>query len=197
MKVVLASSNAGKIREFKALLHAVPVTLIPQAELGVTDVAETGLTFIENALIKARHAACETGLPALSDDSGIAVRALKGAPGIYSARYAGVGASAKDNIQKLLTDMKNIADENRQASFHCILAFMRHDQDPTPLLCDGEWTGLILRQPQGQGGHGYDPVFYVPEENKTAAELPCHRKNTLSHRGKAFKQLLAKLSDTL
>lgn len=197
MKAVLASNNPGKIREFNALLQPFHLTLIPQSELGVEEIAETGLTFIENALIKARHAAHITGLPAIADDSGLAVDALMGAPGIYSARYAGENATAKDNIKKLLQELACIPDEKRHAHFHCVLVFMSYDLDPTPIVCDGKWSGMILREPKGADGFGYDPVFYIPDLKKTAAELPLAIKNKISHRGIALQSLTKMLSEKL
>lgn len=193
MKIVLASSNAGKIKEFQVLLKNAGMEIIPQSSLQVTDADETGLSFIENAIIKARHASRLTGLPAIADDSGLAVAALNGAPGIYSSRYAGIPGNNKKNIEKLLHELKDT--DNRQASFHCVLAFMRHALDPVPLICHGEWKGNILHSPQGNQGFGYDPVFYVPSENMTAAELPPDIKNKLSHRGQALLALLKKLSE--
>lgn len=197
MKIVLASSNAGKIRELASLLLPLHIDLIAQSDLGVVDVEETGLSFIENALLKARHAAKVTGLPAIADDSGLAVHALNGAPGIYSARYAGNQANSHDNITKLLSEMKNVPAGQRQAAFHCVLAFMHHDQDPTPIVCDGQWNGVIATKSQGQDGFGYDPIFFIPELNKTAAELSSHEKNQLSHRGKALQSLIHQLSEIL
>lgn len=197
MKVVLASNNQGKIREFNALLNNFHLTVIAQSELGVPEVEETGLTFIENALIKARHAAQLTGLPAIADDSGLAVASLHGAPGIYSARYAGKNASDQDNINKLLVTLKDTPDEKRQASYHCMLVFMSHDQDPTPLICAGQWPGLILRAPKGEDGFGYDPIFYDPIQKKTAAELPLAIKNSISHRGNALQLLMQQLPGKL
>ncbi|HEU5280885.1 MAG TPA: RdgB/HAM1 family non-canonical purine NTP pyrophosphatase [Gammaproteobacteria bacterium] len=196
-KIVLASNNAGKIKEFGALLAPFHLTVIPQAELNIPDIEETGLTFIENAILKARHASALSGLPALADDSGLAVAALNGAPGIYSARYAGKGASSHACIQKLLTAMENVPDEKRQAAFHCVLAFLNHAEDPAPLISDGLWQGSILRAPRGSAGFGYDPVFFVPSEHKTAAELTETRKGELSHRGMAVNTLLAHLSEKL
>lgn len=197
MKIVLASNNKGKIREFSELLKDFHCEIIPQAELGVDDVEETGLTFIENALIKARHAAKITGLPALADDSGLAVKALLGAPGIYSARYAGSPTNAANNIIKLLDEMKHIPDNKRQASFHCVLAFMTHAEDPTPIICDGIWQGNILHEPIGENGFGYDPVFYVPSEKKSSAQLPAELKNRISHRGIALQSILKLLPEKL
>ena len=197
MRIVLASNNPGKIQEFRELLKDFALKIVPQAELGVEEVEETGLTFIENALIKARHAASKTGLPAISDDSGLAVAALQGAPGIYSARYAGANASAEDNIEKLLAALKTIPDEKRQADFHCVLVFMSHANDPTPLVCTGKWSGTILQAPVGKRGFGYDPLFYVPSEQKTAAELSPTIKNKISHRGIALHSLLKILPEKL
>ncbi len=197
MRVVLASSNDGKIRELHALLNHFGIDLIPQSELGVTEAKETGLTFIENALIKARHACSVTGLPAIADDSGLAVDALKGAPGIYSARYASETAHAKDNIQKLLYELRDIPDGNRSASFHCVLVFMLYAADPIPLVCHGAWSGTILSSPLGDQGFGYDPIFYVPSEKKSAAELPLARKNKISHRGIALQSLVTLLPEKL
>jgi XTP/dITP diphosphohydrolase len=197
VKIVLASNNAGKIRELKSLLQQLPIDLIPQSDLGVKEVEETGLTFIENALIKARHAARLTGLPTIADDSGLAVDALNGAPGIYSARFAGPKANAKDNINKLLHDLHDIPDERRSASFHCVLVFMSRATDPIPLVCNSEWSGMILHAPQGEEGFGYDPIFYVPSEKKSAAALSLAIKNKISHRGKAMQALLGMLPDKL
>jgi XTP/dITP diphosphohydrolase len=191
MKIVFASSNPGKIRELQALIT--DIELIPQTELNVSDVEETGLTFVENAILKARHACEVTGLPAIADDSGLAVNALAGAPGIYSARYAGLKATAEDNIKKLLAALTTISPENRQASFHCVLVYMTHANDPTPLICHGIWHGSILQVPQGNDGFGYDPVFYIANENKSAAELPLDLKNRISHRGQALQLLRKKL----
>ena len=197
MKVVLASHNAGKIKEFSELLAPFHIDLIPQSEFNVSEIEETGLSFIENGILKARHAAMSTGLPALADDSGLAVDALHGAPGIYSARYAGLKASATDNIYKLIHEMQNVPDEKRSAHFHCILVFMSHASDPTPLICDGKWSGQILHSPRGEYGFGYDPLFYVPSEKKTAAELPAAVKNKISHRSIAISSLLKMLPEKI
>lgn len=196
-KIVLASNNAGKLKEFSALLAPLGVEIIPQAALNIPDADETGLSFIENAILKARHAALAAGLPALADDSGLAIPALGGIPGIYSARYAGKAAGTHENIQKLLEAASALPDEARLAEFHCVLALMSHATDPTPLICDGNWKGLLLRAPRGAGGFGYDPVFFVPEEHKTAAELDPIRKNEISHRALAVKALLTHLSGKL
>ncbi len=196
-KIVLASNNAGKLKEFNTLLAPLGIEIIPQAALNIPEAEETGLSFIENAILKARHAAAASGLPALADDSGLAIPALGGAPGIYSARYAGKTAGTHENIQKLLEAANDLPDEARAAEFHCVLAFMSHATDPTPLICDGNWKGLLLRAPRGAGGFGYDPVFFVPEEHKTAAELDPVRKNEISHRALAVKALLTQISGKL
>jgi XTP/dITP diphosphohydrolase len=193
MKIVFASHNAGKIREITALLTPLNIQIISSAELGITDIAETGLTFVENALIKARHASQHCGLPAIADDSGLEVQALQGGPGIYSARYAGEKASAKDCINKLLSEMQAIPDNKRQANFHCTLVYLNHAADPVPLICEGDWHGVILKQPQGDDGFGYDPIFFDPKEQCSAAELPLDKKNRLSHRGQALRMLVTQL----
>ncbi|AIR63873.1 XTP/dITP diphosphatase [Cedecea neteri] len=189
-KVVLATGNAGKVRELADLLADFGLDVVAQTELNVESVEETGLTFIENAILKARHAAKVTGLPALADDSGLAVDALGGAPGIYSARYAGEDASDRQNLDKLLEALKDVPDDKRKAQFHCVLVYMRHAEDPTPLVFHGSWPGVITHAPAGQGGFGYDPIFYVPSEGKTAAELTRDEKSAISHRGQALKLLL-------
>ncbi|MDY0969820.1 XTP/dITP diphosphatase [Siccibacter turicensis] len=188
--VVLATGNAGKVRELAALLADFGLDIIAQTELGVDSADETGLTFIENAILKARHAARITGLPAIADDSGLAVDALGGAPGIYSARYAGEDASDRQNLEKLLAALESVPDDKRQAQFHCVLVYLRHAEDPTPLVCHGSWAGVIARTPAGEGGFGYDPIFYVPSVGKTAAELSRDEKSAISHRGQALKLLL-------
>ncbi|WNO61389.1 RdgB/HAM1 family non-canonical purine NTP pyrophosphatase [Rheinheimera sp. MMS21-TC3] len=189
-KIVLASSNKGKVAELSQMLAGRNIDIIAQSALGVTDAAETGLTFIENAIIKARHAALSTGLPAIADDSGLAVDALGGAPGIYSARYAGEGATDKLNIDKLLSSMQGIPVGKRSAQFHCVLVYMRHAEDPTPLICHGIWHGEIATSAIGEHGFGYDPVFWLNHENCSAAQLTPSQKQQLSHRGQALKTLL-------
>lgn len=189
-KVVLATGNAGKVAELAGLLANVGLDVVAQTALGVESVEETGLTFIENALLKARHAAAVTGLPAIADDSGLAVDALGGAPGIYSARYAGEAASDRQNLEKLLDAIKDEPDSRRGASFHCVLVYLRHALDPVPLVCHASWRGVIARAPSGDGGFGYDPVFYLPDEQRTAAELSRREKNQVSHRGQALRLLL-------
>jgi len=191
--VVLASSNAGKVREFNQLLADLQFEVVPQSKFNVADADETGLTFVENAILKARNAAQHTNLPALADDSGLEVDALHGAPGIYSARYAGPKASATENLEKLLAMLKDVPEEQRGARFHCVLVYLRHALDPTPLICQGTWEGRILTAPRGASGFGYDPVFFVPTHACSAAELPAETKNALSHRGQALRQLLAAL----
>ncbi|AHM72278.1 XTP/dITP diphosphatase [Yersinia hibernica] len=189
-KIVLATGNPGKVRELANLLADFGLDVVAQTELGVESAEETGLTFIENALLKARHAAQTTGLPAIADDSGLAVDALAGAPGIYSARYAGADASDQQNLEQLLVALKDVPDEQRGAQFHCVLVYMRHATDPTPLVFHGQWPGVIAHQPAGAAGFGYDPIFYVPELGKTAAELTREEKQAVSHRGQALKLML-------
>ena len=192
-KIVLATGNKGKVAELSQMLAPYHYQIVPQTELGVTDADETGLTFIENAILKARHAALATGLPAIADDSGLAVDALGGAPGIYSARYAGEAATDATNITKLLNALQDIPAAQRTAQFHCVLVYLRHAEDPTPLVCHGVWHGEITQAPAGSAGFGYDPVFYIAAEGCTSAELPPGRKQQLSHRGKALAQLLSQL----
>ncbi|WDF98225.1 XTP/dITP diphosphatase [Pectobacterium carotovorum subsp. carotovorum] len=189
-KVVLATGNPGKVRELASLLADFGLDIVAQTELGVDSAEETGLTFIENAILKARHAAQITGLPAIADDSGLAVDALGGAPGIYSARYAGADASDQQNLDKLLLTLKDVPDEQRRASFHCVLVYLRHAEDPTPIVCHGSWQGVLTHEAAGSGGFGYDPIFFVPELGKTAAELTREEKNAQSHRGQALRLLL-------
>ncbi len=192
-RIVLASNNAGKVREFNQLLSNSNFEVVPQSEFDVTEVEETGLTFVENAILKARNAAEHTGLPAFADDSGLEVDALDGAPGIYSARFAGTGASDLQNLEKLLADIKDVPDAQRTARFQCLMVYMRHAKDPTPQIFQGTWEGLILHTPQGDNGFGYDPVFFVPTHNCSSAELEPDVKNSLSHRGQALKQLIEAL----
>ncbi|WP_318491736.1 XTP/dITP diphosphatase [Photobacterium leiognathi] len=192
-KLVLATGNQGKVKEMADLLADFGFDVVAQSDYNVSSVAETGITFIENAIIKARHAAKETGLPAIADDSGLEVDFLKGAPGIYSARFAGEDASDADNIDKLLAEMKDVPEEQRTARFHCVLVMMRHENDPTPLVCHGSWEGSILTERHGENGFGYDPVFWVPEDQCASAELAPARKKQLSHRGKALQQLFSAL----
>ena len=189
-KIVLATSNKGKVAELSKMLAGRNIEIIPQTDLGVTDAEETGLTFVENAIIKARHAALCSGLPAIADDSGLAVDALGGAPGIYSARYAGEVATYKLNIDRLLANMQSVPVAQRSAQFHCVLVYMRHAEDPTPLICHGIWRGEIATSAQGEHGFGYDPVFWLSNENCSAAQLKPEQKQQLSHRGQALKTLL-------
>lgn len=193
-KIVLASGNAKKVAELQSLLGELNLTVIPQGEFGVTDAEETGTTFVENAIIKARHAATITGLPAIADDSGISVSALDGRPGVYSARFAGEHATDQQNLELLLSQLDGVPAAQRQATFWCVLVYMRHAHDPTPLICTGSWAGEITITAQGRQGFGYDPIFWVAEAGKTAAELTATEKNSLSHRGKALRQLQALLT---
>jgi XTP/dITP diphosphohydrolase len=195
MKIVLATSNQGKLKEFRELFSSLYYHIIPQQELNVGDAEETGLTFVENAIIKARHAAECTGLPAIADDSGLVVPALQGEPGIYSARYAGKDAGAKACIEKLLQRLKGVPIEERKAYFHCTLVYMRHAKDPSPVIAQGTCSGIILEKPQGENGFGYNPVFFLPELNCTMAELDGVIKNKISHRGEALRNLLSAMAD--
>lgn len=194
-KLVLATGNQGKVREMASLLADFGFDVVAQSDYNVSSVAETGTTFIENAIIKARHAAKETGLPAIADDSGLEVDFLQGAPGIYSARFAGEEASDEDNLQKLIAAMDGVPEEQRTARFHCVLVMMRHADDPTPLVCHGTWEGSILTETRGENGFGYDPIFWVPEDQCSSAELAPARKKQLSHRGQALSKLFAALKD--
>jgi len=194
-RIVLASNNRGKVREIGQLLAGREIEILPQSEFKIPEVEETGLTFVENAILKARNAAAHSGLPAIADDSGLEVDALQGQPGIYSARFAGPGASDADNNARLLEALADVPDEQRTARFQCLMVYMRHEKDPTPIICQGTWEGRILREPQGENGFGYDPLFFVPEKGCSAAELPAEVKNTLSHRGQALRCLVEKLAD--
>lgn len=193
-RVVLASNNPGKAREIQALLAGLDFAVSPQSAFNTPEAEETGLTFVENAILKARNAAHHSTLPAIADDSGIEVDALQGAPGIYSARYAGLGASDEANLQKLLADLKGVPDERRTARFRCVMVYLRHRHDPSPLIAEGTWEGRVLSAPRGRNGFGYDPVFYVPTHHCSAAELDAATKNELSHRGQALRQLLQLLA---
>jgi XTP/dITP diphosphohydrolase len=188
--IVLASNNPGKVKEINQLLTPADIRVVPQGELGVPEAEETGLSFVENAIIKARNAARITGLGAIADDSGIEVDVLGGAPGIYSARYAGTGASDTDNLEWLLVELREVPEAERTARYQCLMVYMRHAQDPTPVICQGTWEGRILFAPRGQNGFGYDPIFLVPEMGCSAAELPPETKNRLSHRGQALAKLV-------
>ena len=192
-RIVLASNNAGKAREFGAMLDRLGVEVVPQSEFGVPEVDETGLTFVENAILKARAAAKISGLPALADDSGLEVDALQGAPGIYSARYAGVAGDDGANNTKLLTKLAGLPDARRTARFQCLLVLMRHGDDPTPWIFQGTWEGRILHAPQGENGFGYDPLFFVPEQGCSSAQLAPEVKNRLSHRGQALQRFYTRL----
>jgi len=189
-KIVLASNNQGKVREISQMVAKLDLQIVPQSDFNVIEIEETGLTFVENSILKARHAAMVTGLPAIADDSGLEVDFLKGAPGIYSARYSGEGASDKENLDKMLLALKDVPAEQRTGRFQCLMVFMRHAEDPTPFIAQGTWEGVITEAPMGDNGFGYDPVFYVPEHNCTAAQLESDIKNNMSHRGQALKKLL-------
>ena len=197
-KIVLATGNQGKVKELASLLAEHQIEIVPQSNFNVTDIAETGTTFVENAIIKARHAAKLTGLPAIADDSGLEVDALQGAPGVYSARYAsdivGDNVTDDDNTNKLLKALENTPDDQRQARFHCVLVYMKHENDPTPIICHGVWEGSISREKLGDQGFGYDPVFWQEALQLSSAQLPRDVKNRLSHRGQALAQLVKQLA---
>ncbi|MBW9258579.1 MAG: RdgB/HAM1 family non-canonical purine NTP pyrophosphatase [Candidatus Thiodiazotropha sp. (ex. Lucinisca nassula)] len=193
-RIVLASNNAGKVREINQLLASEQITVVAQKDFNIPDAIEDGLSFVENAIKKARHASSLSGLPAIADDSGIEVDALNGAPGIYSARFAGPEASDEENLQKLLSRLEEIPEAKRTARFQCLMVYMRHAEDPTPIICQGSWEGRILFEPQGENGFGYDPIFYVPTHDCSSAQLTPETKNSLSHRGQALKALMQALS---
>ncbi|MEM7540079.1 MAG: RdgB/HAM1 family non-canonical purine NTP pyrophosphatase [Pseudomonadota bacterium] len=186
-ELVLASGNPRKLREFRALLSDPDIQVLSQSELGVASPEETGLTFVENALIKARHAAHHTGKPAVADDSGIAVDVLGGRPGIFSARYAGVGASDEENLSQLLADVRQFSDKQLSCRFVCVLAYLGAADDPLPLICTATWEGRLIRAPRGENGFGYDPIFFLDDHGCTSAELASEVKNEISHRGQAFR----------
>ena len=190
-RLVLASGNDGKLREFQRLLAPLGIEVVAQAELGIAETDEPYPTFVENALAKARHASRTAGLPALADDSGVCVAALSGVPGVQSARYAGEPRSDRRNNEKLIANLAGIAD--RRAHYYCVLALMRHGEDPEPILAEGRWDGTIIDAPRGSGGFGYDPYFLDPESGLTGAEMPPEQKNARSHRGQAMRALVARL----
>ena len=192
-KIVLASNNAGKLKELQSMLAPLGVELLSQKDFDLPSIEETGLSFVENAILKARYVAKETGLSAIADDSGLCVDALGGAPGIYSARFAGIDATDELNNQKLLTELTDVEDSQRGAHFRCALALVRHAQDPIPIICEGVWHGRILRELSGKNGFGYDPLFYVDELGKASAELGSETKNKHSHRAKALALLIKQL----
>lgn len=194
--IVLASDNAGKVREINQVLADLGVVVAPQAQFGVRPAEETGLTFLENAILKARNAAEQTGHPAIADDSGLEVDALGGAPGVRSARYAGDGATDRTNLEKLLDALRDVPGTKRTARFRCVMVYLRSPEDSTPVIASGTWEGLIASAPRGTNGFGYDPVFIVPERGCTSAELPPDQKNRLSHRGRALRALVAALRQT-
>ncbi len=194
-KIILASGNAGKVREIDQLLEGLSLKVLPQSDFNVPEIEETGRTFVENAILKARNAAKHTGLPVIADDSGIVVDALQGRPGIVSARFAGVGASDMDNLEKLIDMVRPFAEEERTARFICSMVYLRHEDDPMPVIAEGVWEGQIITDPKGEYGFGYDPIFYVSSHQCTSAELSPEIKNTLSHRGQALMQLLVKLKE--
>jgi XTP/dITP diphosphohydrolase len=196
-RIVLASGNAGKIRELTDLLGPIGMEVVPQSQWQVEECEETGLTFVENAILKARNAARHTGLPALADDSGIEVDYLQGQPGIYSARYSGPEGDDRQNNEKLLSALQDVPPQRRTARFRCVMAFLAHADDPSPILAEGTWEGLVATEPRGNSGFGYDPIFYLPEFGCTSAELPVAEKNRLSHRGQAVRTMAERLRQRL
>jgi XTP/dITP diphosphohydrolase len=197
MRIVLATSNAGKLREFRELLEPLGFQLAPLSDFTKVNADETGLSFVDNAILKARHASQAANLPAIADDSGIEVDVLKGAPGIYSARYAGIGASDDANLRKLLDAVRHVPSNERTARYQCALAYLRWPSDPSPLICQASWEGRLICAPRGVGGFGYDPIFELTGLGKTAAELSADEKNRISHRGKALRDLVAQLRTRL
>ena len=193
-KLVIASGNQGKLRELAALLEPLDIDVHTQSEFNVPDVEETGTTFVENAIIKARNAAQHTGLPAIADDSGIEVDALNGAPGVYSARFSGTGATDETNNALLVQKLRDIPEAQRTARYKAVIVYMSHAGDPSPVICEGSWEGHIMLEPRGENGFGYDPYFQVPTHGCRSAELSAKEKNAISHRGQALQQLLEKLS---
>lgn len=196
-RIVLATSNQGKVIEIAHLLHDVPVDFVAQSELAIDSIDETGLTFVENSILKARQAAKLSGFGAIADDSGLVIDALNGEPGLYSARYAGVDATNQDNINKVLQQLKDTPPDKRTARFCCVMVYLSHAEDPLPLICQGVWEGQILTESQGEKGFGYDPIFYVPTHKCSAAELAIAEKNRISHRGQAVAQLKRQLETLL
>ena len=194
-QVVLASGNKGKLKELKSRLGELDFEVLPQSQFNIPDAIETGLSFIENAILKARHAAKLSGLPAIADDSGLEVDYLQGQPGIYSARFSGADATDKSNNTKLLKLLSGVPNLERSARFQCVLVFMRHENDPTPIVCQGSWEGKILEQAQGENGFGYDPLFFVTDRNCSSAQLAAEEKNVISHRGEAMSILIEKLTE--
>lgn len=192
--VVLATGNQGKVKELSSLLAEHAIEIVPQSNFNVPEVPETGTTFVENAIIKARHAAKLTGLPAIADDSGLEVDALNGEPGVYSARYAGENANDDDNMNKLLNALKDTPAAEKSARFHCVLVYMQHADDPTPIICHGVWEGSIITEKLGEQGFGYDPIFWQEDLQLSSAQLPRDIKNKLSHRGKALAILVKELA---
>lgn len=193
-KLVVASSNPGKLRELSQLFDGLDYQLYPQSELGVVEVPETGTTFVENAIIKARNAAQHTGFAAIADDSGIEVDALDGEPGVHSARFAGAGVGDEENNALLVEKLRSVPEQQRTARYRAVIVYMRNAADPSPVICEGSWEGSIILEPRGQGGFGYDPYFYLADQGCTSAELSAELKNRLSHRGQALRILLEKLA---
>lgn len=197
LEIVLASNNSGKINEIRSMLASTGISVVPQSERGVPEAVEDGATFVENALIKARNAASATGLPALADDSGLVVDALGGMPGVISARYSGPNATDESNIRKLLEKLAGIKETDRRCRFVCVMAYMRHDRDASPVIAEGRLEGIVHDRAQGEHGFGYDPVVWLPERGCTLAELPVERKNEISHRSMALREMVGRLEESL
>lgn len=193
--IVLATNNKNKVKEINEILKNLQLTVLPQGNFNVKEAEETGTTFVENAIIKARNASIQTNLPAIADDSGIEVDALNGEPGVFSSRYAGLPSNDLKNLEKLIDNIKSVPAEQRTCRYWCVLVYMRHANDPTPIICQASWEGTLITEPKGQNGFGYDPIFFIPSENKTAAEISLEQKNSMSHRAKALQLLLSKLKD--
>ncbi len=193
--IVLATGNKHKVKEINDILQTINLTVVPQSQFNVTEAPETGTTFVENAIIKARNAAAQTGLPALADDSGIEVDALNGEPGVYSSRYSGENATDKSNLDKLINNIKDVAPEKRTARYWCVMVYMKHAKDPTPIICQASWEGKLITDKRGENGFGYDPIFFIEDKGSTAAEISLEEKNSMSHRAKALKLLLEKLKN--
>ncbi|MBQ8708567.1 MAG: RdgB/HAM1 family non-canonical purine NTP pyrophosphatase [Succinivibrionaceae bacterium] len=194
-RIVLATGNMHKVKEIDAMLSQLSLTVVPQSDYKVTSAPETGTTFVENAIIKARNAAAQTGLPAIADDSGIEVDALNGAPGVYSSRFAGEEGNDRKNLLKLIDSIRSVPEDSRTCRYWCIMVYMRHQKDPTPVICQASWEGTLVTEPRGTNGFGYDPIFLIPEEGLTAAEISLEKKNSMSHRAKALSQLLERLRE--
>ncbi len=194
-KIVLATGNLNKVKEINAIVESIPVVVLPQSQFQIKEAVETGTTFIENAIIKARNASEQTGLPAIADDSGIEVDALNGEPGVYSSRYSGPDSNDQKNLEKLIENIKNVPEERRSCRYWCVMVYLKHAKDPTPVVCQASWEGQLITTPMGSNGFGYDPIFWIPSQKATAAQITLEQKNSMSHRAKALKMLFAHLQE--